>query len=447
MKFISTRDFNKKKKQVDFATAVLSCMPKDGGLYVPTGSYDFRRWILYTKPDTTFANIAGTLTLALINEEYSPIICEAIATKAFSFAPVIKKLAQGFYTMELFDTPTGSHKDFGVFYLVNTVETLMQMHEKKAIFLDASEGELTSSLARAIKAKTRVKSVILFPKGKMRGIEKSDLVQYGGNVFPIEIEGTLETCHNIIRQIFCDTDFVAQNNITVANTANIGRLLPQSFFYTYAFSRLKKEVQGDIFYSIKPQNYSNVVAGLYAWKLCLPMSGFLLPATNELLQDAKGKCTLMDSIVPIKKRPPCDPADICNLERLEEVFNAQKLLLKDFIFPAKVSKQQEQDACKELFMTYGIKADSSTCSAFCSCKEKLKETKDEGSCVVLIQRDSPCLESDFIKHNTGENIETPDCVKKAFLPFCCDSIAQIAKLDAQDIQKAASFVKSLILSL
>ena len=45
MKFTSTRN---PSVSVNFAKAVLDCMPEDGGLYIPEEFADLRKWILYT---------------------------------------------------------------------------------------------------------------------------------------------------------------------------------------------------------------------------------------------------------------------------------------------------------------------------------------------------------------------------------------------------------------
>ena len=72
MRLTSTRD---KTVNSSFANAIKNCMPDDGGLYVPDGTANLRRWILYTNEQTSFCSIAGALTSAFINNEYSPIIC------------------------------------------------------------------------------------------------------------------------------------------------------------------------------------------------------------------------------------------------------------------------------------------------------------------------------------------------------------------------------------
>src|SRR5574344_1821949 len=159
MRYISTRD---KNNSVSFKKALLDCMPSDGGLYVPDQTEDLRRWFLYTDDKTSFANIAGSLTSALINTEFSPIICETIATHAFPFEPVLKKLDDNLFVLELFHGPTGSLKDFGISYLTSCLETVLQLDGGKSIMLDASvTGELGACLAHAMRGKKLLKSVIV----------------------------------------------------------------------------------------------------------------------------------------------------------------------------------------------------------------------------------------------------------------------------------------------
>ena len=89
MKYISTRgprglDI---RQPVDFSHALLNCLCADGGVYVPAYAEDLRPWIMYMDENTPFQSIAGSLTSALIKEEFSPIISEAIANQAFPFSP------------------------------------------------------------------------------------------------------------------------------------------------------------------------------------------------------------------------------------------------------------------------------------------------------------------------------------------------------------------------
>lgn len=410
MKFVSTRN---NKKLVDFEKAVLDCLPSDGGLYVPSAVADLRRWILYSNEFTSFASMAGTLTSACINDEFSPIICETIASKAFTFEPLVKKIDDRLYSLCLYNTPTGSHKDFGISYLVNCIETINTMSGGFSVFLDATTGELGASLSRFIRGKKNIKAVLVYPKGLVRGLDSCDYIWNGGNILPVEVDGTEEDCHKIVRKIFNDRDIVEKYHLTVANTANIGRLLPQLFFYPFAFSRIKKDIWSDIYYSMPCGNYSNLVAGLYSWKLSLPVNGFICPSTPSLGLDPMGLCTIPDDMVPFENRSPADPASPSNLERLEDIFSRNSLMLKHFVYPADVSGAEADDACRELFMKYSIYADKNTSSAYAAMKKRTELTDEDESAVVLVERDSPSLSAEYVRHTTGSSPDMPDNVASA----------------------------------
>lgn len=429
MKFISTRNSD---NIVDFEKAVLDCIPSDGGLYVPQIEADLRRWILYSDSDTSFANMAGTLTSACINDEFSPIICETIASKAFPFNPEVRKIDERLYSLRLYNTPTGSHKDFGISFLVNCIETIHALKGGFSTFLDATIGELGASLAQVLRGKKYVKAVLIYPKGKLRGLEESDYVWNGGNILPIEVDGTEADCHRIVREIFDDRELVEKYHLTVANTANIGRLMPQLFFYPFAFSRLKKEVYSDIYYAMPCGNYSNLVAGLYSWKLSLPVNGFICPSTTSLGLDPMGFCTVPDDIVPFEQRAKADPASPSNLERLEDIFSRNSLMLKNFVYPSDVSDYEADEACRELFMKYQIFADKNTSSAYAAIKKRREFLDEDESTVVLIERDDPALSSEYVRHTTGELPEMSANVQKS---LCAVSLKKPLVKTASEVEK------------
>ena len=414
MRFVSTRNVS---GEASFKQAVLDCMPSDGGLYVPSDdAEDLRRWILFADENTSFSSLAGSLTSALINKEFSPIICETIATKAFPKDPVVRRLDDRLFLLELHNGSTGTFKDYGVSYLTSVLETILTMDGEKSILLDATTGELGACMASAMRGKRLVKSVLVCPKGKLRGIEPEDLVWNGGNIYPVEVDGTEEDCHALVRNIFANRELVEKYHLTVANTANIGRLLPQAFFYTYAFSRLKKKVNGDMYYAVGAGNYGTLVSGLYSWKLALPVNGFIVPSTANLRRDVQGNVIVTDSMVPLAERGPVDPSVPSNIERLEHVFRVNALMLRSFVFPAEVSEENINAACKELFVKYGVYADRDLSSAYAASLIRKSTTEQNDGAVVLVSRMAPALDADFIRKNIGEAPEPDERLTRALSP-------------------------------
>ncbi len=405
LKFSSTRNSN---NVVSFSQAITNCISSDGGFYVPNSPSNLRPWIYYLNQNTSFSSLAGALTSAMIKEEFSPIISEAIATNAFPFSPELKQLDESLYELDLYTGPTGSHKDFGISYLAACLEYTLLMQDKTATVIAVCNKAIGSSVAHAMRGKTRLKAVLLYSKDTMKGFAEDDCIWNGGNIYPVEVEGTLDECSVLVKQLFEDKNAVEKYGLTLANTMNIGRLLPQTFFYMYAFSRLKEKVFGDIFYALAPGNYGNLVAGLYGWRFSLPVNGFITECTPSLTVDSMGKCHMMDAVIPLEKRPPANPGSPSNLERLEEVFLANPAVMKGLVFPQPVSAIEKEKACKDLFMEYGVFADPETAGAYAAARKHSEATDTQASAVVLVARDHPSFSNDTIRHWCGETVKMPD---------------------------------------
>ena len=68
--------------------------------------------------------------------------------------------------------------------------------------------------------------------------------------------------------------------LSSANSINIGRLLPQSVYYFYAWSRLAASIDEKAVFSVPSGNFGNLMGGLIAKKMGLPVEKFIL-STNE----------------------------------------------------------------------------------------------------------------------------------------------------------------------
>lgn len=408
MKCISTRNSN---QIVSFRDAVLDCIPRDGGLYVPSTEEDLRPWIMYMDETTKFSAIAGTLTSALLRDEFSPVVSERIAGSAFaSYSPELRQLDEHFFSLELFHGPTGCHKDFGCLWLASALDHILTMEDRSATVLAATDGLTGRSMATAFAGKKKLKLILVYAHGTLSGLEPSFLAKNGGNVWPVEIDGNLAAAQKLVRGIYSDRSLVEQYGLTLANTMNIGRLLPQVFFYMYAFTRIRKKVHGDILYAVPSGNYGNLVAGLYAWKFSLPVHGFITDATPALSCDASGRCRCLDSIVPLSERGPADPASPSNIERLEQVFEVNPAMLRGLLFPYEVKKNVLPNLMFEVYQKYGIMLDSAAAAAY-GAIEGVRERldADEGS-VVLVSKDHPAFEARKIRTSCGEAPKIPESV-------------------------------------
>ena len=413
MQFTSTRNSNLK---VSFSQAVRDCIPDDGGVFVPSSIEDMRRWIYYIDETTSFSSIAGSLTSALMHEEFSPIICETIATAAFPVEPVVKQLGGSLFMTEMYHGFTGCHRDYGVSYLVSYLETTLQLKGGKAVFLDFTHGGLGALLSKILKGKKNIKAVLVYQKGTVRGLDEESLAWNDGNIYPVEMEGSEAEIKAAISEVFADREFVQANGLTVANTTNVCRLLGQIFFFPYSFAQVKKKFNGEFYYAMGAGNYGSLMAGLYSWRFALPVNGFYVPSTTALARSANGSPVVLDSLVDLKVRGETNPAVPANLERLESFFGKNEMMMRNFIYPCDVSEEQRDAAAKELYMKYGIFADKETASAYAVVKDNCSEVFDEDGAFILTAYNHPSLSSDYCRHVIGEAPEMPDEIKASFVP-------------------------------
>ena len=415
MIFTSTRN---NELRVEYSQAVSDCLPKDGGVFVPsaTSFEDLRRWIYYIDKDTSFTSIAGTLTSAYMKNEFSPIICQTIAEKAFPFSPVLRQLDENLFMLELFHGYTGCYRDFGVSYLCSYLETTHALKGGSSVFVDFTHGELGALLAKVLRDKKTIKAVLVYQKGCVRGLEEQDYIWNGGNILPVEMEGSEEEIKSAIRSLFDDEKLVKDLNLTLANTTNVCRLMAQVFHFPYAFAQIKQKIDGDIFYAMEAGNYGMLIAGLYGWRFALPVNGFYVPATASLGVNGAGYAQVLDSLVKREKRGDADPIVPANLERLEAFFENNELMMRHFVYPSFVNERSREKAAKELFIKYGIFADMGTASAYASILERVGDSGDADSAIVLVSQNHPSLNGEYCRHVTGEMPEMPVNIANSLRP-------------------------------
>ena len=416
MRFISTRNGD---LSVLFSQAVRECTPLDGGVFVPYSIEDMRKWIYYINESTSFTSIAGSLTSAFINDEYSPIICEKIATDAFPFEPNVVQLDENLFQMQLYTGFTGQQRDFGISYLCSYLENTLQLEGEKAVFLDFTFGGLGAILAKCLRGKKNIKAILVFQKGTVQGFDEEDFVWNGGNIYPVEMDAPIEQIRKVIHEIYDNEQFVVANKITIANTTNVCRMLGQLMYFPYSFSRIKNRVSDDIYYALNAGNYGTIMAALYSWRFALPLSGIFTPSTNELTLDSNGKPVIYDCSSEVQGRKCANPLNPANLERLKYFFKENDLMMRNFVYPTMVTEKDIVEAANVLYKKYGVVADKDTASAYaCVLGNKNIEGDDE-SAIVLLSNNHPAYSNDFCKTVYGRELELPvfvrDSLKKVEL--------------------------------
>ncbi|MCR5046673.1 MAG: threonine synthase [Treponema sp.] len=279
MFYTDTRDTNAK---VDFKTAVMSGMSSvTGGLYVPVEfpKVDISKITKDGKPD--FISVAVQMAKPYVEGEIPDADLEALIKDAYPFEPKLVKIDGQTYVLELSHGPTCAFKDFGARFMARAMSFFNKDENGKLHILVATSGDTGSAVGSAFHNVEGLDVTILYPEGKISPLQEKQLSTFTGNVRALKVKGTFDDCQKLVKTAFTDKDLREKFRLSSANSINISRLLPQSFYYMHAALQAKYEnPDKDIIVTVPSGNFGNLTSGLIAREMGAPIKGFVA-ATNS----------------------------------------------------------------------------------------------------------------------------------------------------------------------
>jgi threonine synthase len=406
MQFRSTQSYD---PLVSFKDVILRCLPPDGGLYVPASVIDMRQFFLYMDAETSYPELVATTAPALLQGELNPFSASRVVASAFDFEPELKRLDDTISILNLYNGPTGVYKDFGIAFLAAVMEELLK-NNRQVMMLSAAREDTGVSIARAFYKRHGITAVILYPSGPVRGLDPESLVTNGGNILPIQIRGTFDDCQRLVTEAINDKPFADRYGITSANAINVGRLLPQAFYFFYAFIKIKQYLNRELLFSVPSGNFGNLIAGLYAWKMGMPVNGFIaaMNANNAFGDFIRGDTFKAKKLIQTNS-PALDVSVPSNYEQLAAFYEEAPAVMKHMVFPDSVNNNETLKAIEEAWTRYHILLDSHSAVAFAAARRMSRDV--EHSHVVVLATGHPAKQAGLVKEATGQFVEIPAHLK------------------------------------
>jgi threonine synthase len=406
MQFRSTKSTD---SLVSFKEAVLRCLPLDGGLYVPDKVMDVRQFFLCMDEKTEFSELVAAVTPTLLEGELNPVLAARVAQSTYNFEPELIPLDENISLLNLYQGPTGAYKDFGNAFLAAILEEFIKS-PGRAVVLSAVRGDSGISISHSFMGRKGIYSVLVYPSGTVNGLDPSRFACNGGNIIPIQVKGTFDDCQRLVIKAIRSRDFAEHYGITSANTINVGRLLPQVFFYLYAFIKTKKYLSGDLAFSVPSGNFGNLIAGLYAWKFGLPVSGFIA-AMNQ--NNAFGDYLNGGPFVPRTLVNTCAPAlDVSapsNYERLASFYQEAPAVMRNLAYPASIGDELILKTMENAWKKYHICIDPHAAVALAAAERVAASQEWSGHVhTVVLATGHPAKEADAVRRATGQDIPIPE---------------------------------------
>ena len=422
MKYYSTKNRN---LSTDFRSAVIHGIADDGGLFMPEEIPHLPSGMIESMPSQSLQEI-GMQVISKFTGNIEQSVLLKIIEQAINFDAPVKTLSESLSILELFHGPTLAFKDFGARFLANALAYFNQDEDKELIILVATSGDTGSAVASSFYGKEGIKVGLLYPSGMVSQIQEKQLTTMGNNIKAFEIEGTFDDCQRLVKTAFLDQDIKTKFNLSSANSINIARLLPQSFYYFYAYGRVKKSLGvDDMIFTVPSGNFGNLTAGLIAGEMGLPVKRYLAAVNSntvftEYLQDGVYKPR------PARKTlsNAMDVGDPSNFVRIEALYNKDVDRIRERIYSDSANDQDTVATIKSVYEKYKYIIDPHG-AVGCYVDSKYKKINQDSVHSIVLETAHPAKFADCVEPALNMKIDMP-----ARLAACLDKKKSAQKISS-----------------
>ena len=372
MKYYST---NGKASLATLEQAVVNGLAQDRGLYMPERikplSQDFfdniehlgLHEIAYAVADSFFGEDVDA-------ESLRKIVCD---TLSFDIPAVMVK--DNIYSLELFHGPTLAFKDVGARFMARLLQYFINREgrDEEVNVLVATSGDTGSAVANGFLGVEGIHVYVLYPKGKVSPIQECQFTTLGQNITAIEVDGVFDDCQALVKSAFMDEDLRASKRLTSANSINVARFLPQSFYYFYAYAQLKK-LGKPVVACVPSGNFGNICSALFGKRMGLPISRFIAANNaNDIFYNylQSGVYTPRPSIQTIANA--MDVGDPSNFARIYDLYGKSHAAIVADISGATYTDAQIAETMRQCLDTTGYQLDPHGACGYRALEEGLRE--------------------------------------------------------------------------
>ena len=410
MKLYSTKN---PSAHVSFKEAVFNSMPQDKGLYMPVNIPRLDDKFLNNLDEYTLPEIAFHVAQNLIGEDIPGDDLKAIIRDAVDFLAPVVKLEENVFVLELWHGPSLAFKDFGARFMSRVMSYFLEKGEKQLDVLVATSGDTGGAVALGFLGVPNTRVTILYPKGKVSDIQELQLTTNGQNIRAIEVDGTFDDCQALVKQAFTDKELKEKLRLTSANSINIARLIPQTFYYFNAYAQLLKQGINKVIFSVPSGNFGNIGAGLLAWKMGLPVEHFIA-ATNvndtvpEFLKT--GVYQPKPSVATLSNA--MDVGDPSNWVRIADLFKGEPAALKKLVNGYRFDDEETLEAIKFINDNYNYVACPHTAIAWQALRDWQQDNYKRDTAGVFLSTAHPCKFPGVFPKSIAGKIDVPEQVKE-----------------------------------
>ncbi|HPD87408.1 MAG TPA: threonine synthase, partial [Proteiniphilum sp.] len=273
MRYYSTQ---KQSHAVSLKEAVVKGLAPDRGLYMPETIGQLPTSFYKEISGMNLTTIAQTVARKFFGEDIPQDELDTIVADTLSFGIPLRKVEENIWVLELFHGPTFAFKDVGARFMARMLSHFVKKEQEEVKVLVATSGDTGSAVANGFLGVEGIHVFVLYPSGKVSDIQEAQFTTLGKNITALEVDGTFDDCQALVKNAFMDEELNSQLRLTSANSINVARFLPQSFYYFHAWAQLiRHNPAAKAVISVPSGNLGNLTAGLFAKRMGLPVERFI----------------------------------------------------------------------------------------------------------------------------------------------------------------------------
>ena len=404
MKLYST---NNKDLRVSFQEAVFNSLPQDKGLYMPVFIPKLDSKFIDNIEHYSFQEIALEIANLLIGEDIPKNDLEKIIQDSLNFDAPLQFLNEKTAVLELFHGPSYAFKDFGARFMSRIMGYFSKKGDQLLDVLVATSGDTGGAVALGFLGVEGIRVTILYPKGKVSKVQEKQLSTNGQNIRALEVDGTFDDCQTLVKLAFNDKELNQKLRLTSANSINIARLIPQTFYYFWAYAQLKTKGKKNVIFSVPSGNFGNIGAGLLAHKMGLPVEHFVAGTNqNDTVPQflATGNYQAKPSVQTLSNA--MDVGNPSNWVRILDMFDQNTEKLNSLIKAYTYNDDETINGMYDLWNKYHYIACPHTAIAYLAAEEDQKKW-NKNATTVFLSTAHPCKFPDAIDSEIYEKITLP----------------------------------------
>ncbi len=398
---------NHAAQPVSLADAVVTGLAADRGLYMPERIEVLPADFFARIGQMTFHQIACRVAQAFFGEDIPKEKLDEIVCDTLSFDTPVVPVHGNIYSLELFHGPTLAFKDVGARFMARTLSYFLaqQGSKERVTVLVATSGDTGSAVANGFLGVEGIDVVVLYPKGKVSEIQEMQFATLGRNITSVEVDGTFDDCQRLVKSAFLDADLAKVMRLTSANSINVARFLPQSFYYFNAYAQMVREgLQDGVVMCVPSGNLGNITAGLFAHRMGLPIKRFIAANNRNdvfLRYLETGKYDPKATIATIANA--MDVGDPSNFVRILDLYGNSHEAICRVISGASFTDEQIREAVKRVWRQHGYLMDPHGACGYLALEEGLA-ANERG---IFLETAHPAKFLDTVQPIIGEPVEIP----------------------------------------